>query len=131
MWSALKNYSDAVLLLVRVVLGSIILWLHGWPKLAGGAGAWRSYAIKELHVAFWPEFWGFLATFAQTAGCALVILGLLFRPSALLLAIVMALAAIADYTSGGFGRAAHATELWLFFLLLLFIGPGKYSFDKG
>lgn len=131
MWSALKNYSDAVLLFVRVILGAIILFLHGWPKLAGGAPAWRGYAIKELHVSLWPEFWGFLATFAQTAGCTLIILGLLFRPSALLLAIIMALAAFADYTHGGFASAAHATELWLFFLLFLFIGPGRFSFDKG
>lgn len=131
MWSALKNYSDGILLFVRVTLGLIILWLHGWPKLAGGLGAWRSYALKELHISFWPGFWGFLATFAQTAGCALLILGLFFRPSALLLAIIMALVALADYTSGGFIRAAHAIELWLFFLLLLFVGPGKFSFDKG
>ncbi len=130
MWSALKNYSDGMLLFVRVTLGMIIIWLYGWPKLAGGAGAWRRYALQELHVTLWPEFWGFLATFAQTAGCALLILGLFFRPSALLLAIIMALVAIADYTSGGFVRAAHATELLLFFLLFLFVGPGKFSFDK-
>jgi putative oxidoreductase len=130
MWSALKNYSDSALLFVRVTLGVIILWLHGWPKLAGGLGAWRHYAIKELHVSIWPGFWGFLATFAQTAGCTLLILGLLFRPSALLLAIVMALVAVTDYTNGGFAQAAHAIELWLFFVLLLFVGPGKYSFDK-
>src|SRR5688500_4911990 len=115
MWSALKNYSDGVLLFVQLTLGSTILRLHVGPKRAGGLGAWRSYAIKELHVSLWPGFWGFLATFAQTAGCTLLILGLLFRPSALLLAIVMALVAVTDYTSGGFAQAAHAIELWLFF----------------
>ncbi|MDB6150559.1 MAG: DoxX family protein [Chthoniobacter sp.] len=131
MWSALKNYSDSVLLIVRVSLGAIILWLHGWPKLAGGIGAWKSYAIKELHISFWPVFWGFLATFAQTVGCTLLILGLFFRPSALLLTLLMLFVAAADYTAGGVGRAAHAIELFLFFLCLLFVGPGRFSFDKG
>src|SRR5438093_11273266 len=110
MWSALKNYSDAVLLFARVTLGLLILWLHGWPKLAGGLGSWRRYAIQELHISLWPAFWGFVATFAQTAGCTLLILGLFSRPSALLLAIFMALVAVADYTSGGFAHAAHAIE---------------------
>jgi putative oxidoreductase len=131
MWSALKNYSDGVLLFARVTLGLIIIWFHGWPKLAGGLGAWRRFSLQELHISICPGFWGFLATFAQTAGCALVILGLFFRPSALLLTIIMALVAIADYASGGFLRASHAIELCLFFLVFLFVGPGKFSFDKG
>jgi len=131
MWSALKNHSDAALLFVRVTLGFLIIWLHGWPKLAGGISAWRRYAVNELHVSAWPSFWGFIATFAQTAGCVLLILGLFFRPSALLLVIFMALVALADYTSGGLARSAHALELGLFFFCLLFVGPGKFSFDKG
>ena len=131
MWSALKNSSDGALLFVRVILGTLVIWLHGWPKLAAGASAWRSYALKELHISLWPTFWGFLATFAQTAGCALLILGLFFRPSALLLVIIMILAALADYTSGGLPHAAGTIELGLFFLCLLFVGPGKFSFDKG
>src|SRR5215212_10132670 len=128
MWSALKNSSDGALLFVRVILGSLVIWLHGWPKLAAGAAAWRTYALKELHISLWPTLWGFLATFAQTAGCALLILGLFFRPSALLLVIFFTLAAVADYTSGGLRHAGNAIELSLFFLCLLFVGPGKYSF---
>jgi len=130
MWSGLKNSSDGALLFIRSMLGFLVLWLHGWPKLAAGIGAWRRYSINELHITLWPGFWGFLATFAQTAGCVLIIIGLWFRPSALLLVLIMALAAVADYVSGGLARSAHALELGLFFLCLLFVGPGKYSFDK-
>ena len=131
MWSGLKNASDGALLFIRVVLGFLVLWLHGWPKLAGGIGAWRRFSIDQLHISFWPGFWGFIATFAQTAGCVLLMLGLFFRPSALLLVIFMALVALADYTSGGLARSAPALELGLFFFCLLFVGPGKFSFDKG
>jgi len=131
MWSALKNNSDAALLIVRVGLGGLILWFHGWPKLAGGIGAWRRFSINELHISLWPGFWGFLATFAETAGCVLIILGLLFRPSALLLLLIMALVAIAEYTSNGLSHAVHPLELCLFFLCLLFVGPGRFSIDKG
>jgi putative oxidoreductase len=131
MWSSLKNYSDGALLFVRVALGGLILWIHGWPKLAGGMASWKAYAARELHITLWPAFWGFLATFAETAGCTLLILGLLFRPSCLLLLLIMAVATVADYTSGGLRPAAHAMEMALFFLALLFVGPGRFSFDKG
>lgn len=131
MWSALKNYSDAALLVIRVILGWLILWLHGWPKLAGGIGAWRRFANHELHISTWPGFWGFLATFAETAGCTMLILGLLFRPSALLLLLITGLVAAADYQANGFRGSESALIVCLFFFCLLFVGPGKYSFDKG
>ncbi len=131
MWSSLKNYSDGALLFVRVALGTLILWLHGWPKLAGGIGAWKRYSVRELHIDFWPGFWGFAATFAETVGCALLILGLMFRPSCLLLLILALFTAVVDYTGGGLGPISeHGFEMALFFLCLLFIGPGRMSFDK-
>ena len=65
------------------------------------------------------------------------VIGLCFRPSALLLFLTMTVAAISDFDStrgalsSSFGEASHAAELALVFFALMFIGPGKFSFDKG
>ena len=36
MWKNLSNFSDVALLFLRVTLGGFFIWIHGWPKLAGG-----------------------------------------------------------------------------------------------
>lgn len=130
MWSNLKNYSDGALLFVRVALATIVIWVNGWPKLAGGAAAWKSFAVREMGLTLWPAVWGFIAAMGQTVGCVLLILGLFFRPSALLLVLIMGVVAFVDYQAKGLGSATHALELTLFFLLLLFVGPGRFSVDK-
>jgi putative oxidoreductase len=131
MWSSLKNYSDGALLCVRVALASIIIWVNGWPKLAGGVVKWKAFAVKEMGLTLWPAIWGFVGSMAETLGCALIILGLFFRPSTLLLVIIFGLVAFVDLRAGGIGKASHALELTFFFLLLLFVGPGRFSIDKG
>jgi putative oxidoreductase len=131
MWSNLKNYSDSVLLFVRVALASIIIWVNGWPKLSGGTAAWKTFAVREMGLTLWPEVWGFVAAMGQTVGCLLLIIGLFSRPSALLLLIISSVVAFVDYQAKGIGAATHALELALFFLLLVFVGPGRFSVDKG
>ena len=134
MWKNLSNYRDAALLFLRVTLGCEYIYVHGWPKLAGGMHRWREVggALKYVGIHFWPVFWGFMAAFSETIGVALLIVGLFFRPSCLLLVITLTVAAVFDYhTKGGLGGASHALELCLFFIALIFIGPGKYSVDQG
>ena len=87
--------------------------------------------MKHLGITFWPGFWGFMAAFSESVGVALIVLGLLFRPSCLLLAVTMGVAALSEYHSHGVGEASHAIELGLLFTALIFIGPGRYSIDKG
>lgn len=139
MWSALKNYTDAALLFLRVTLGSFFIYAHGWPLLAGGLGTWRRLGLAMHHVgiSLAPPFWGFLAACSESLGCLLIVIGLAFRPSCLMLFLTLTIAAIADYavahggTHESFTSAAHATELALVFFALIFIGPGKFSFDRG
>ena len=133
MWKNLSNFRDGALLFLRVALGGFFIYAHGWPKLAGGLVKWRALggAMKNLGIRFWPEFWGFMAAFSESIGVGLLILGLFFRPSALLLVITMSVAALSEYRAHGLGEASHALELALVFTVLIFIGPGKYSIDKG
>jgi putative oxidoreductase len=133
MWKNLSNYSDAARLFLRVTLGCEYIYVHGWPKLAGGIHRWKEVGanMRYFHIHFWPGFWGFMAAFSETIGMALLIIGLFFRPSCVLLIITMIVAAVSDYHKQGLGGASHALELCLVFIALIFIGPGKYSVDQG
>lgn len=134
MWKNLSNFRDGALLFLRIAFGTFFIYTHGWPKLAGGLAKWKligAMGMKPLGITFWPGFWGFMAAFSESIGVAFLILGLFFRPSCLLLVITMGVAALSEYRAHGLGEASHAIELALIFTTLIFIGPGKYSIDKG
>ncbi len=133
MWKNLSNFNDVALLFLRLFLGGFFIWIHGWPKLAGGLVKWKVLggAMKHLGITFWPGFWGFMAAFSETIGMGLVIFGLIFRPSCLMISITLAVATVMQYRLHGWGEASHPLELALVFIALIFIGPGKYSVDRG
>jgi len=135
MWSSLKNSSDAALLFLRITLGGLFIYLHGWPMLAGGLKVWKlnGAAMRHLGITFLPAIWGFVAAFSESVGCLLFLIGLFFRPSTLMLALTLLVAAIHDFAKpqGSLMAASHAIELMLVFFTLTFIGPGRFSFDKG
>ena len=72
-----------------------------------------------------------MAAFSESIGVGLLIIGLAFRPSCVLLLITMTVAALSDYHQQGLGEASHALELAIVFATLIFVGPGKYSVDQG
>src|SRR5665811_985151 len=41
MWAFLSRNRDAGLLMLRLTLGALFLWAHGWAKLTGGIEGWR------------------------------------------------------------------------------------------
>ncbi len=140
MWAILSRNRDAGLLFLRILLGAVFLWVHGVPNLLGEEVLSR-WEFMGKQIGLWgitwpaPKFWGFLAMLTQTGGVLLFIFGLLFRPSCLLLAIVMAVAATHEFAaqktfSASLREASHAIELGIVFLSMIFIGPGKYSIDR-
>jgi len=130
--TSLTKYRETGLLVLRVALGAVFFYVHGWPLLAGGIVKWRElgHEMHWLHISFAPVLWGFMAAFSESIGTLLFMIGLLFRPACILLALTMLVASIVDYKTGGLGRAAHALELFIVFATLIVIGPGKYSVDK-
>ena len=129
----LTKYRDFGLLLLRVGLGLMFAFVHGWPKLLGGAPTWKKLgaAMGNFGIHFAPEVWGLLAALAEFGGGILLILGLLFRPACAALAFTMVVAATMHFRAEGtFFAAAHAIELGVVFLALLFVGPGRYSLDR-
>jgi putative oxidoreductase len=125
---------DLGLLIVRVGIGLSMLILHGWGKLMGGPDLWEKLGgqMRNLGIDFLPVMWGFMAMFAEVFGSALLILGLFFRPAALLLISTMIVAALrhlnlpAGADGAGWKGASHALELLAVYLCLLFTGPGRY-----
>lgn len=133
MWSFLNQYRDFGLLTLRLGLGGMFLF-HGVPKLLAGPEKWQALgqAVRFLGVDFMPTAWGLAAALSETVGGVCLILGLFMRPACLALCCTMAVAASMHLGKGeGLGRAAHAIELGVVFFSLLFIGPGRYSVDRG
>lgn len=131
--TSLGKYKDSGLLILRIGLGLSFMFLHGYPKLAGGPEMWKMVggAMANIGIDFFPAFWGFMAGLAEALGGLLLLLGMLFRPAVLFMAITMLIAGINHLAAGdGLAGASHPLELMLVFIALFLIGPGKYSVDK-
>ncbi|MCH8904042.1 MAG: DoxX family protein [Bacteroidetes bacterium] len=125
-------YKNTGLLLLRVGIGSMFMY-HGKDKMFGGPEEWEDLGkqMSYVGISFLPVFWGFMASFAEFFGGLLLIIGFYFRPACILLFLTMFVAAAFHLGRGdGLGGASHAVEAGIVFLGLIFIGPGKYSFDK-
>src|SRR5438093_13598378 len=130
--SSLSKFHDLGLLVLRVALGAFYFYVHGLPKLLGGAPLWHKVGASMTHMGihFYPVFWGFMAACTESIGPLLLIIGLFFRPTCMLLTFVMVVAATMQLHSGdGLKTASHAIEMGILFFSLIFIGPGKYSID--
>lgn len=131
-FSSLGRFRDLGLLILRAGVG-VMFVLHGWPKITGGSEMWTGLggAMSNLGVTFAHPFWGFMAALAEFGGGILMILGLAFRPAALIMAFNMAVAALFHLNKGdGIQGASHAIELGIVFVSLFILGPGRYSVDR-
>ena len=130
--SSLGNFKNTGILLVRIGLG-IMFIMHGYPKLLGGPSMWENIggAMGQIGITALPTLWGLLAALAETAGGICFLLGLFFRPVALIMTFNMIIAALHHLGAGeGLQGASHAIEIGIVFLGFALIGPGKYSVDK-
>jgi len=131
--SSLVRYRDSGLLIMRIFLGLSFMFLHGFPKLAGGPEMWEAVggAMANVGITFYPAFWGFMAGIAEGVGGLLLLMGMLFRPATIFLAFTMLIAGVNHLAAGdGLAGSSHPLELMFVFIALIFIGPGKYSVDK-
>lgn len=118
--------ANAGVLILRVFIGAALM-THGVPKLFGGLEGFTGY-VEALGIPA-PALMAFLAAFTESIGAFLLLIGLLTRPAALMMAVAMAVAALVAH--GGEGFAAQE-KAWLFFfpaVLFLLKGGGKWSVD--
>ena len=133
MLSFLSKYSDLGLLIGRVGLGAMYV-SYGWPKLAGGAPMWTrlGHAMASVGISFFPLAWGLLASLSEFFGGLLLILGFLFRPACCFIGFTMVGAFMSLLHAGlHFPEYAQPLQMLFVFVMLAFVGPGKYSIDRG
>jgi putative oxidoreductase len=128
----MNKYADAGLLILRIGIGTMFIY-HGLPKIMGGPQGWGELGkvMGIFGINFMPQFWGFMAAFAEVIGGIAIILGVLMRPFCLLLVIDMVVATAMHLRKGdGLLVASHAIEMGIVFFSLIFIGAGRYTFYK-
>ena len=118
---------DWGLLVFRLGVGALMLFGHGWGKLAGVSEKSATFA-DPLGVG--PAVSLSLVVFAEFFCSALIGLGLFTRLAAISLAINMAVAGFVIHADDPWGRKELAVIYLLCYLTLLFTGPGKMSLDR-
>jgi putative oxidoreductase len=116
--------------LVRVVIG-VILFVHGWGKIMGGAAGVTGFFTKLGLPA--PALLAYSAMFLETIGAACIVVGLFTRFFAAGLAIEMLIALLTVHLAKGFGVSGGGYEYVLLLGIVLFAvsisGGGPYSVD--
>jgi len=116
------------LLVLRVGIG-IAFVVHGFPKLfmGGAVGLSKGLAATGIPGGLVAAY---LAGSAEFFGGIALILGILLRPAAAVMAFNMMVALIFHLNKGDkFVAYSHALESGILFLSLFVAGPGKFSLD--
>lgn len=109
---------------------------HGWPKFQEFASKKESFPVPEWFSSFMTsEIALITAIITELLGGALISLGLLTRPFALLLALTMLTAAFSVHANDPlFAVGGPSKEMALLYLVpclvILLVGAGKYSVDR-
>lgn len=138
-----KWTGDVAALILRVTAGLVFL-PHGWSKIAGegGAGAFAADIASNYGI---PTLFGHLAAWSEVVGATLLIVGLLTRLDALLLAGTMFVAAFVVQLPDALYEVPPGaiktfvalrgieTPLALFAICaaLVLTGGGRFSLDRG
>lgn len=118
--------TDIALLLLRVSIASLLLFSHGWPKLANfdeKAGSFTSVLGTGSNISL------SLAVFAEVFCSALVILGLFTRLALVPLIVMMLVIVFIIHADDPFGKQELALLYFIPFFAIFLTGPGKYSLD--
>lgn len=125
--SFLPASADLGLLVLRLISGGSILWLHGRGKLMG----FNEMAEKFPTILINSKVSLGMATFAEVLCAGLLILGLFGRFAALALAITMGVAfwKAHNFVLSGPGSGELAFIYFAGFFTLFLTGPGRFSVD--
>lgn len=119
---------DIALLILRIVLGTTMAFMHGWLKLTGGMEGWENTgkAMQHIGIGFFPAFWGFMAMLIEVGGGICLILGVAVRPVVVAMLLVMCMALIANLAEGyGWEGSVEILEVSAILVCLLLLGSGK------
>lgn len=129
-----ERHAESGHVILRVGLGFTSLFLRGIWQLAGGPERWEQMggAMAYFGITFAPVFWGLLASLAEAVGGLCLMIGLFVRPAAAILIATMFVICVYHLNNSGtlLMARAHAVELGIGYMALLFMGAGKYSLDR-
>lgn len=134
---------DAGLLVLRVGIGGMFAFAHGWGKLTGGAGVWERVGrmgMDAVGLGAMPDAFmtgmGLMAALTEFFGGLAVAAGLLTRPAAAALVGTMIVAASTKLVPHGLGAltdpkiaGAWPVEMGIVVLAIAILGAGRYSLD--
>ena len=120
------RFESMAKLILRLVFGGLML-THGWPKLD------RLLSTGEFKfgdpIGLGPEVSMISAIFAEFVCAILVMLGYKTKLATIPLMFTMLVAALIVHADDPFGRKEKALLFFIGFLVILLMGPGKYSID--
>ncbi len=131
--SSLSKFDFFGVFLLRLGVGSLIAY-NGFPLLVGGVEAYERVgsAVALVGIGSFHLLFGLASAVIQTVGGAFLVLGILTRGIAALLAIIVGLALAGLVMNSGSVDTVmlvHA-QITLALLSLVFIGPGRFSLDR-
>ena len=120
------RFESMAKLILRLGFGGLML-THGWPKLD------RLLSTGEFKfgdpIGLGPEVSMISAIFAEFVCAILVMLGYKTKLATIPLMFTMLVAALIVHADDPFGRKEKALLFFIGFLVILLMGPGKYSID--
>lgn len=128
--------NDLAILILRVTFG-ICFVVHGLGKLGVvGPGSMTGFVswLNSLGVPA-AKIQARIAMSIELIGGFLLVLGIFTRPTAIALAVVMVVAAAVGHRGGGYlitndpPGNEYALNLGLLMVILILLGPGRYSMD--
>lgn len=128
LFNANATYLSFGLLILRITSGISMIYFHGYPKISDPS-SWEKLGgeMSQIGISFMPEFWGFMAAFAEFFCSIFLILGLFTRISCFLLAFTMFMATYGSIAEKDIN--SYPLNLMFVFLCLMITGPGKFSID--
>jgi putative oxidoreductase len=131
--SAPLRSDDLGKLILRLTVGGLLLF-HGVGKITGGVG-WMAPMLAASHV---PGFVAYGVYVGEVVAPILILLGVLTRPAALIVAFDLVMAIYLVRLNDVFALnevGAPRVELELFYILaslaIFFLGGGRFGITKG
>jgi putative oxidoreductase len=136
MSTSLNNMQPWGAFVMRLVLGTSMI-AHGYSKVIppGGFHGGNAFSALERHSHFvaslgLPYWMGIVSALTEFIGGILLVLGLLTRISAFLVAINMLVAIVMVTRHHGYSGSEYSLALFALALMLFFYGPGAFSLDR-
>jgi putative oxidoreductase len=136
MSKTLNNLQPWGAFLMRLVLG-VAMMAHGYSKVVPAGGFHRGNTFSALeHFAHYvsslglPWWLGYVSALTEFLGGLLILLGLLTRFAAFMIACNMAVALLLVTRHHGYSGSEYSLALFVIALMLLFYGAGTVALDR-